>query len=224
MRLLGSFVAVAVAALISLTPAADARAVTGARAGATVSVMQVRDSSISGQFICTNDPPGITSAVQVISDTSIVRAEGGTTPFTSLGVFRYDGTNILFDASGLSFDIGPTVTGLSRGSVEGTLPVEIVSQGGGGALARFQFTFTADRTQPTIDGPFVSNVVYPDGTRIVSRLMGQTRPATATGSVTVFDPGTGQVFFTCPLLRSNSTPDAPTAIQFVREGTITITK
>ena len=131
---------------------------------------------------------------------------------------------ILFDAFGFSFEIGPTVTGLRSGSVAGTVQVDVVSQGGGfAANATFQFTFTADRTKPIIDGPFVSNEVGPDGTRIVSQFVGQTQPATATGSITVTDPGSGEILLACPL-RSISNPDMPTVIQFIRVGTITITK
>jgi hypothetical protein len=176
-------------------------------------------------FACTNDP---TWGVQLLSVTA-VEHETGTgkvvTSFTSLGVAHYNDAfnQILFDASGFSFDIGPTVDPqrLTTGSVAGTLPMDVFSFPGGSVNATFRFTFTADTSKPTIEGPFVSNLVYPDGTRVVSRGVGQTHTATATGSIRVTNGS--EVVVDCHL-QSIPNSDVPTVIQFIRDGTITITK
>jgi hypothetical protein len=231
MKLLGSLVAVV--ALIPFAAAVYARAA-GAEppALATVEVFNARETLIQGVFACTNDPAGITTGVQLLSSASVEHDAGGgkvASPYTSLSVTRTgtngDTVNTLFEASGFSFDIGPTVDRrrLTTGSVAGAVSVDIFSQGGGAANAAFQFTFTADTSKPTIEGPFVSNFVYPDGTRLVSRVVGQTQPATATGSISITDPGSGAVILACPL-QSTSNHEVPTVIQFVRTGTITITK
>jgi hypothetical protein len=158
---------VAVVALISLTAIAYAPSTTTeAHAGATVTVLNARDTSISGVFACTNDP---TWGVQLLSVTA-VEHETGTgkvvTSFTSLGVAHYNDAfnQILFDASGFSFDIGPTVDRqrLTTGSVAGTLPMDVFSFPGGSVNASFRFTFTADTSKPTIEGP-CRNSLHPTG-------------------------------------------------------------
>ena len=207
MQLLRSLVAVV--ALISTTATAHA--------AATVTVLNERDTSISGVFACTNDP---TWAVQLFSVATVERETGTgkvVTTFTSLSVVHYyDAVDQPpFEASGFSFEIGP------RGhSVAGTFPLDVYSFPGGAVNAAFQFTFQVDASKPMIEGPFVSKQVYPDGT-LVSHIVGQTHPATATGSITLTDGSA--VVLDCRL-QSISNPDSPTVIQSIREGTITITK
>jgi hypothetical protein len=198
-----------------------------ALAETTVTHMNFKDTALMGTFICTDDPAGITTRVMLFSGSSATRGTSGgpvTTPFTSLEILRSDGFNGLFEASGYSFSVVPSIDRtLQVGSVSGPLTVGVNSQNGGfDADATIEFTLIALPEKPSREGPFRENLDF-GGFRINTNLMLVVQAASGTGSITVTDRFSSALYLTCPLT-SLAYEGLPTTLQSVRGGTVTIEK
>lgn len=197
---------------------------------ATVTVMKVTDTSLSGTFVCTNDPPGVTTLVHVFSGTTVERTLGTrgnvVSPFTIVGIERRVGPDAILIANGGTADVAPRIDrALRSGSVSGSIPVDIAvspTGGGGTSPANVSLSITAIPGQKTKEGPFVIDQSSGNTWQKMIFFSVQ-RPATGIGWITVIDSETGEVIMNCPL-KSGDDPQFPTVLQRVLFGTLAITK
>jgi len=195
-----------------------------ALAAATVTQFSVKDTSLQGTFVCTNDPLGVTTTIRLISASTVQQEPGTkeTTSFTSIGIVRTDGSDTpIFDAGGYSTTIAPQIaSNLSSGSVAGTLIVTDVQAGLDIHDASFTFSFTAQQGSRALEGPMQSNEDF-GSYRQIAHFKGVQQSASGTGTITVADPSTGAILLTCPV-RSIDDPDFPTVIARISAGTLTV--
>jgi hypothetical protein len=197
---------------------------------ATVTVMKVTDTSLSGTFVCTNDPPGVTTLVHVFSGTTVERTLGMqgkvVSPFTIVGIERRVGPDAILIANGGTAGVAPRINrALTSASVTGSIPCEIdVSPTGGGSFgpANISLSIMAIPGQKTREGPFVIDQSS-GNTRQKMIFFSVQRPATGTGWITLTEANTGAVLLNCPL-KSGDDPQFPTVLQRVLFGTLAITK
>jgi hypothetical protein len=194
-------------------------------AQATAQQFTVKDKSLMGRFVCTNDPEGVKTTVFIFSAKSVLETSGPPTAssFTGIELRRYDdssGTTV-FQAAGYSLDISPEIApDLSSASVTGSLFVDVTTSLDYVPVT-FAFSINAVPGRPTRFGPLDFNEDF--GTyREILDLYGVQRAASGSGTVTVsIIRDTQGNILSCPL-RSVDDTDFPNQIARFSEGTVTI--